>query len=86
MTFKAKERRKAYSHQLFDLVFPDAQGQSHNIWSWSHGIRYPLSKEEPENCFGLELPLVDYYEDAVWLKPHYSRPWEAENELVVTLH
>ncbi|MBQ6712025.1 MAG: DUF4179 domain-containing protein [Clostridia bacterium] len=85
VTFKAKERREAYSHQLFDLAFLDAQGQSHNIWSWSHGIRYPLQKEELENCFGLELPLVDYYEDEVWLKPHYSHLWEAENELVVTI-
>ena len=85
VTFKAKERWEAYSHQLFDMVFLDARGQSHTIWSWSHGIRYPLPKEELENCFGLELPLVDYYEDEVWLKPHYSHLWEAENELVVTI-
>ena len=85
VTFKAKERREAYSHQLFDMIFLDVRGEEHQIWSWSHGIRYPLPKEELENCFGLELPLVDYYEDEVWLKPHYSHLWEAESELVVTI-
>lgn len=85
VTFKAKERREAYSHQLFEMVFLDARGEEHQIWSWSHGIRYPLPKEELENCFGLELPLVDYYEDEVWLKPHYSHLWAAESELVVTI-
>lgn len=85
VTFKAKERRDAYSHQLFDMVFLDAQGQSHDIWSWSHGIRYPLPEEELETHFGLELPLADYYEDEVWLKPHYSHLWEAENKIVVTI-
>ena len=85
VTFKAKERREAYSHQLFDMVFLDVRGEEHQIWSWSHGIRYPLPKEELENCFGLELPLVDYYEDEVWLKPHYSHLWAAESELVVTI-
>ena len=85
VTFKAKERREAYSHQLFDMVFLDVRGEEHQIWSWSHGIRYPLQKEELENCFGLELPLLDHYEDEVWLKPHYSHLWAAENELVVTI-
>ena len=85
VTFKARERRDAYSHQLFDMAFLDAQGQSHTIWSWSHGIRYDLPEEERETHFGVEFPLADYYEDEVWLKPHYSHLWEAENEIVVTI-
>ena len=85
VTFKARERRDAYSHQLFDMVFLDAQGEEHTIWSWSHGIRYPLPEEERETHFGLEFPLADYYEDEVWLKPAYSHLWEAENEIIVTI-
>ena len=85
VTFKARERRDAYSHQLFDMVFLDAQGEEHTIWSWSHGIRYPLPEEEWETHFGLEFPLADYYEDEVWLKPAYSHLWEAENEIIVTI-
>ena len=85
VTFKARERRDAHSHQLFDLTFLDAQGEEHQIWSWSHGIRYPLPEEEWETHFGLEFPLADYYEDEVWLKPHYSHLWQAENEIIVTI-
>lgn len=85
VTFKAKERWDAHSHQLFEFTFLDAQGQSHDIWSWSHGIRYDLPEEERETHFGLEFPLSDYYEDEVWLKPHYSHLWQAENEIVVTI-
>ncbi len=85
VTFKARERRDAYSHQLFLMEYLDAQGAEHTIWSWSHGIQYPLPEEEWETHFGLEFPLADYYEDEVWLKPAYSHLWEAENEIVVTI-
>ena len=85
VTFKARERRDAYSHQLFLMEYLDAQGAEHTIWSWSHGIRYPLPEEEWETHFGLEFPLADYYEDEVWLKPAYSHLWEAENEIIVTI-
>lgn len=85
VTFKAKERRDAYSHQLFDMVFLDAEGERHDIRSWSHGIRYDLPEAERETHFGVEFPLADYYEDEVWLKPHYSHLWEAESEIVVTI-
>ena len=85
VTFKAKERRDAHSHQLFLLEYLDAQGAEHQIWSWSHGIRYPLPEEEWETHFGLEFPLADYYADEVWLKPHYSHLWQAENEIIVTI-
>ena len=85
VTFKARERRDAHSHQLFLLEYLDAQGAEHQIWSWSHGIRYPLPEEEWETHFGLEFPLADYYEDEVWLKPAYSHLWQAENEIIVTI-
>lgn len=85
VTFKAKERQDAYSHQLFLLEYLDAEGTEHTIWSWSHGIRYDLPEEERETHFGVEFPLTDYYEDEVWLKPAYSHLWEAENEIVVTI-
>ncbi len=85
VTFKAKERREAHSHQLFLMEYLDAQGEAHTIWSWSHGIRYDLPEEERETHFGLEFPLADYYEDEVWLKPAYSHLWEAESEIVVTI-
>ena len=85
VTFKAKERRDAYSHQLFLMEYLDTQGVEHTIWSWSHGIQYALPEEERETHFGLEFPLADYYEDEVWLKPAYSHLWEAENEIVVII-
>jgi hypothetical protein len=85
VTFKAKERRDAYSHQLFGLTFLDAQGEEHQIWSWSHGIRYDLPEDEKETHFGVEFPLADYYADEVWLKPAYSHLWQADNDIVVII-
>ena len=85
VAFKAKERRDAYSHQLFGLTFLDAQGEEHQIWSWSHGIRYDLPEDEKETHFDVEFPLADYYADEVWLKPAYSHLWQADNDIVVTI-
>jgi hypothetical protein len=85
VTFKARERREAHSHQLFELTFLDGWGKEHQIWSWSHGGFYGLPEEEKETHFTVELPLADYYEEEVWLKPQYSHLWQAENEIIVTI-
>lgn len=84
VSFKALQRKPNHSHQLFDHGYLDAEGNEADIRSWSTSGG-DLSPEEWETHFGESFPLVGYYEDEVWLKPHYSHLWQAENEVIVTV-
>ena len=63
----------------------DAEGNEADIRSWTTSSFVELPEAEWDTHFGESFPLVGYYADEVWLKPHYSHVWLAENPIVVTV-
>ena len=90
VTFKAKQRKwysdaDVVAHQLFQQTYLGADGTEYEVRSWSSGGSSALPQEEWDTHFTEQFPLKGYYEDEVWLKPHYSHVWQAENEIVVVV-
>ncbi|MEA4894186.1 MAG: DUF4179 domain-containing protein [Oscillospiraceae bacterium] len=76
LEFTAEAYRENFSHQVWQSVYYDSQGEKHNIDSYSFssvGSGYSPGREIKENSFGIMLPLKDYFADEVWLCPSYSR-------------
>lgn len=90
VSFKGRQRKwssdaDAVHHQLFDHGYLDAEGNEAQITSWTTSSFVELPEAEWDTHFGESFPLVGYYADEVWLKPHYSHVWLAENPIVVTV-
>ena len=71
-------------HQLFGHLFYDAEGNEYEINQWSSMYGDP---DENGNItyFYDEFPLLNFTEDEVWLTPHYSHNWVAEDLIVITI-
>ena len=71
-------------HQLFGHLFYDAEGNEYEINQWSSMYGDP---DENGNItyFYDEFPLLKFTEDEVWLTPHYSHNWVAEDQIVITI-
>lgn len=71
-------------HQIFLGNYYDPEGNEHYINSWSSGSS-TMGCEERPGYFYEEFPLRDYPWDEVWLSPHYSSYWVAEEPVSVTI-
>ena len=71
-------------YQLFGNKFYDADGNAYEINQWSGTYGY---KDEDGNItyFYDEFPLKMFSGEEVWLSPHYSHYWTAEEPIVVTI-
>jgi len=69
LEFRAKEREKDHTHQLFYMTFLDAAGEEHDMRSRSSFDDY---EDDSYEYFIEQLPLPDYQENEVWIKPTYS--------------
>lgn len=72
-------------HQVFLGNYYDAQGNEFHINSWSSGSA-TMEFEERPGYFYEEFPLQDYPYDEVWLSPHYSSYWVAEEPVSITIN
>ena len=71
-------------YQLFGNQFYDADGNEYEINQWSS--MYGDADEEGNiTYFYDEFPLLKFTGDEVWLSPHYSHYWTAENQIVITI-
>jgi len=87
--FLLTEREENHFYQAWRSTYYDAQGNSYDIRCTSSGL---YSRQEPDGSFstveGVQrntLYLEDYPYDEVWLCPQYSRLWQAEAPVALTL-
>ena len=82
--FRAAYEEEKSMYQLFGHLFYDSEGNEYEIHQWSsmHG-----EEDEEGNIafFYDEFPLLHFTDDEVWLTPHYSHNWVAENSIVITI-
>lgn len=80
--FKADYRKPDFHHQVFSSKYYDAEGKEYNINSWS--TRFGEENTDGETLYFIEsLPLKGYSSEEVWLCPHYSHVWMAEEPITV---
>lgn len=71
-------------YQLFGHLFYDADGNEYEINQWSSMYGDP-DEEGNITYFYDEFPLLKFTSDEVWLSPHYSHNWVAEDLIVITI-
>lgn len=84
VSFRADWTESEPMYQCFGHLYYDAEGSRYEIhmWSSSHGDRDENGKF---TYFIDSFPLKNYPHDEVWLSPHFSYNWTAENEIVITV-
>ncbi len=71
-------------YQLFGNKFYDADGNEYEINQWSS--TYGDEDEEGNITFFYdEFPMKKFSGEEVWLCPHYSHNWVAEDLSVITI-
>ena len=82
--FRAEKSEGTPMHQLFGHLFYDANGNEYEINQWSSMYGDP---DEDGNItfFYDEFPLLHFTDDEVWLSPHYSHYWIAEDLIIITV-
>ena len=82
--FRAALEEDEPMYQLFGNYFYDADGNEYEINQWSS--MYGEENEEGNiTYFYDEFPLKKFYGEEVWLCPHYSHNWIAEDRIVITI-
>ena len=82
--FRAEKSEGTPMHQLFGNLFYDANGNEYEINQWSS--MYGDADEEGNiTYFYDEFPLLHFTDDEVWLSPHYSHYWTAEDLIIITV-
>ena len=75
-----KRREEDHTHQVFYMTFQNAEGEECSMGSYSSYSDYDGDSEQ---YFIEELPLPDYHESEVWLKPTYTHT--AKEEIPITV-
>lgn len=82
--FRADWEEETPMYQLFGGKFFDADGGEYQVNQWSSTFGDPDEAGE-FTYFYEEFPLKNYPYDEVWLCPHYSHYWTAEDVIVITV-
>ena len=82
--FRAAYDEDKPMYQLFGHLFYDADGNEYEINQWSSMYGDP-DEEGNITYFYDEFPLLKFTGDEVWLSPHYSHNWVAEDLIVITI-
>lgn len=78
LRFQAEQRRENFSHQIFYMTFEDEVGNEYDMGSLGSTI-------SGEGMFEETLPLPDYHQDAVWLRPTYTRVTEEPVPITISI-
>ena len=82
--FRAAWEQDEPMYQLFGHLFYDAEGNEYEINQWSS--MYGDADEDGNiTYFYDEFPLLNFTGDEVWLSPHYSHNWVAEDQIIITV-
>ncbi len=79
LSLKAKEREENHHHQIVYSTFYDVNGNKYEINSWSS----TMGEEADAGYFIETVPLKDYHESEVWVRPSYSHLWVADEPVEV---
>ena len=71
-------------YQLFGHLFYDADGNAYEINQWSSMFGDP-DEEGRITYFYDEFPLPEFTGQEVWLTPHFSHNWTAEDLIVIPI-
>lgn len=83
--FQVRRRNPHHSHQAFSNVYFDPYGNEYTIDSWATSFSDEnAEEEEPGEYFYETFPLKNYPYDEVWLCPHYTDEWFAEEPVAIT--
>ena len=82
--FRAAWEEEKPMYQLFGHLFYDADGNEYEINQWSSMYGDP-DEEGNITYFYDEFPLLKFTDDEVWLTPHFSHNWIAEDLIVITI-
>ncbi|MBQ3615148.1 MAG: hypothetical protein II993_04000, partial [Anaerotignum sp.] len=84
VTFRAKFTENDAMYQLFGNKFYDADGNEYEINQWSSTYG-DFDEDGNATFFYDEFPLKKFAGDEVWLTPHFSHNWVAEDLIVITI-
>ncbi len=82
--FRAAYDEDKPMYQLFGHLFYDADGNEYEINQWSSMYGDP-DEEGNITFFYDEFPLLHFTEEEVWLSPHYSHNWVADDQIVIII-
>ena len=82
LEFRAKKREEDHIHQVFYTTYLDAEGEEYSMRGYSNYTDY---EDETYAYFIEELPLPDYHETEVWLKPTYTHTATEETPVVIPI-
>ena len=82
--FRAAYEEDKPMYQLFGHLFYDADGNEYEINQWSSMYGDP-DEEGNITFFYDEFPLLHFTEEEVWLSPHYSHNWVADDQIVIII-
>lgn len=82
LEFRVKKREVDHTHQVFYMTFLDAKGVEYSIDSYSSYSDYEGDRDQ---YFIEELPLPDYHETEVWLKPTYTHTATEEMPVMIPI-
>jgi len=82
--FRAAWEEEKPMYQLFGHLFYDADGNEYEINQWSSMYGDP-DEEGNITYFYDEFPLLKFTGEEVWLTPHFSHNWVAEDLIVITI-
>lgn len=84
LTFRAAWDEDEPMYQLFGSTFYDKDGSEYEINMWSSTFG-EADEDGTVTYFLDQFPLKNYPYDEVWLSPHFSHEWVAEDLIVVTV-
>ena len=82
--FRAAWEEEKPMYQLFGHLFYDADGNEYEINQWSSMYGDP-DEEGNITYFYDEFPLLKFSGDEVWLSPHYSHNWVADDLICIKI-
>lgn len=89
LTFGAVEYQENHRYSIWGSQYYDEQSNEYEYHSWSNTTIYKdeVSGEyiRKPGIFYLEIPLVDYTKDIVYMKPDFSYRSQLEEPIVVKI-
>lgn len=82
LEFRGKRREEDHTHQLFHMTFEDGAGKEYRMGSQSSYTDY---EDESGMYFIEQLPLPDYHENEVWLRPVYTHTTGEEKPIAIQI-
>lgn len=85
LKIRAVQREENHLHQILAHKFYDATGKEYEIRSRSCYNAYESENEGDIKYMIEEVPLANFHDSEVWVVPHYSHEWFAENPVTVVI-